>query len=378
MLIASQAGNQGALIYRRGQSWNLESALSLPPTATDLRCVATNGERAFLGCDDGTYVYKFDGTQWPLVATIPSPTYALALYAEFVATNSQVYRFDSLFQTYLSEGFIDIGGNSRNSIAFDENGDLFGRRVTFGPFGGLDSRFERWSRSPAGAWSMAERLSMSAVEYNTQYHIEAEDGWVYVRSSNFISGQNNRVQGLHLASSSMLTFGESSVPYGPAVTGSRLAYARSGQVFVRNRDCNTLGSLSCLQTVPHSGATTGTLVALGSELVADSDFLLRASRLPTNQFVMFIASQVSGSTPGAGGSQGTLCLTGNIGRYNGVGQIMSAGSSGSVSLTPNLDSMPTGVGAVLPGDTWYFQAWFRDSNPQGTSNFSDALEVTFN
>ena len=32
---------------------------------------------------------------------------------------------------------------------------------------------------------------------------------------------------------------------------------------------------------------------------------------------------------------------------------------------------------VLPGDTWNFQAWFRDMNPGPTSNFTDGVAVTF-
>ena len=41
--------------------------------------------------------------------------------------------------------------------------------------------------------------------------------------------------------------------------------------------------------------------------------------------------------------------------------------------------MPTPVGAqaVLPGDTWHFQCWYRDANPGVTSNFSDGLSITF-
>ena len=33
--------------------------------------------------------------------------------------------------------------------------------------------------------------------------------------------------------------------------------------------------------------------------------------------------------------------------------------------------------AIQPGETWTFQAWFRDHNPGATSNFSGARSVTF-
>ena len=33
--------------------------------------------------------------------------------------------------------------------------------------------------------------------------------------------------------------------------------------------------------------------------------------------------------------------------------------------------------AVLAGDTWNFQCWYRDHVPQVTSNFTDAVGLTF-
>ncbi|MEL6430088.1 MAG: hypothetical protein AAFZ87_03585 [Planctomycetota bacterium] len=38
---------------------------------------------------------------------------------------------------------------------------------------------------------------------------------------------------------------------------------------------------------------------------------------------------------------------------------------------------PSGFTSVQPGDTWYFQAWHRDSNPGVTSNFTDGVRVQF-
>jgi hypothetical protein len=32
---------------------------------------------------------------------------------------------------------------------------------------------------------------------------------------------------------------------------------------------------------------------------------------------------------------------------------------------------------VAPGESWSFQAWYRDNNPTPTSNFTDASTVTF-
>ena len=33
--------------------------------------------------------------------------------------------------------------------------------------------------------------------------------------------------------------------------------------------------------------------------------------------------------------------------------------------------------AVAAGETWHFQGWFRDADPTATSNFTDAVAITF-
>jgi hypothetical protein len=49
-------------------------------------------------------------------------------------------------------------------------------------------------------------------------------------------------------------------------------------------------------------------------------------------------------------------------------------------LALDLNDTPTNTGttSILSGETWNFQAWFRDDNPTSTSNFSNAVAVTFN
>ena len=80
-----------------------------------------------------------------------------------------------------------------------------------------------------------------------------------------------------------------------------------------------------------------------------------------------------------GGSQGTLCLSGAVGRYNGPGQVLNSGIAGGFELVLDLNATPTPSGptAIVSGQSWNFQAWFRDNNPGPTSNFTDAVSVTF-
>ena len=54
------------------------------------------------------------------------------------------------------------------------------------------------------------------------------------------------------------------------------------------------------------------------------------------------------------------------------------GQGPSFTLQIDLTSMPVNPPvAVLPGDTWNFQAWYRDNNLGPTNNFTDAVSVTF-
>ena len=73
------------------------------------------------------------------------------------------------------------------------------------------------------------------------------------------------------------------------------------------------------------------------------------------------------------GSQGLVCLGGDIGRYN---QPSNVGEGPTFSIQLDLTSMPVNPPqAALPGDTWNFQAWYMDVG--GTNNFTDAVAVTF-
>jgi hypothetical protein len=104
---------------------------------------------------------------------------------------------------------------------------------------------------------------------------------------------------------------------------------------------------------------------------------LHADGLALQAFSYFLASQTQGFVLNPGGSRGNLCLGGSIARNVG-GVIMNSGASGSVTVDAPLGAMPQPTGPVmaLPGETWNFQCWFRDSvGGAATSNFSDGLSL---
>jgi hypothetical protein len=143
--------------------------------------------------------------------------------------------------------------------------------------------------------------------------------------------------------------------------------------------CESIGTAYCSPAVPNSTGLPGSMTILGSETVTLNDIRIGARSLPFGSFGFFLTSQTQGFVAQAGNSQGTLCLGGAVGRYVGPGQVLSSGMSGSFSLTLDLSltPTPTGLVTVTAGETWSFQAWYRDANPALTSNFTDAVGVTF-
>lgn len=145
----------------------------------------------------------------------------------------------------------------------------------------------------------------------------------------------------------------------------------------------TIGTNYCTANANSTGAAA-VMAASGSTSVGNNDLVLEASDLPMGSFTFFLTSQVQGLVVGPGGSQGgsqgNLCLGGAIGRHVGPGQIQQAGATGEVSLAIDLTltPQPTGLVSVTAGETWNFQAWYRDTSPTGaTSNFTDGLEIDF-
>jgi hypothetical protein len=138
-----------------------------------------------------------------------------------------------------------------------------------------------------------------------------------------------------------------------------------------------LGTRYCSPAVVNSTGFPGVLTASGSDVALDNDLNLSATDLPSGQFAYFIASRAQGFVPLAGGSQGNLCVVGNVVRFNAqVGAVIGGSFGISVDLT-SLPEPPGFATVVVAGDSFSFQCWYRDVNPGATSNFTDAVEVQF-
>lgn len=141
-----------------------------------------------------------------------------------------------------------------------------------------------------------------------------------------------------------------------------------------------IGTAYCSAAINSTGVAGG-LSALGSTVATTNDVTLHGSLLPANSFSFFISSLSQGFVMNPGGSTGNLCLAGSIGRYVGPGQIQQADSNGNTSLVLDLSMTPTpgGFVSIAAGETWNYQAWYRDTGPMGPiSNFTNGYSLMFN
>lgn len=128
----------------------------------------------------------------------------------------------------------------------------------------------------------------------------------------------------------------------------------------------------------NSTGSPAVISTTGSLDVSQNNFGLSCSQLPASTIGVFVMSdQSAAAAPPNPGSMGNLCLGGARAVFSG--NILSTGSAGSVSMPVDLTNLPLGGGsAAAPGETYFFQFWFRDIAPAGASNnLSDGVEVTF-
>lgn len=121
----------------------------------------------------------------------------------------------------------------------------------------------------------------------------------------------------------------------------------------------------------------GFLTMFGAPSLTETK-IVTASGLPPNQFAILLVGTIPVDIPMIGGSEGTLCLGGQFGRYNS--QIASSGSGGTASflMDPSAIPAPFGTDAALVGEQFFWQAWHRDVvNGGATSNLTNGVAVTF-
>jgi hypothetical protein len=129
-----------------------------------------------------------------------------------------------------------------------------------------------------------------------------------------------------------------------------------------------LGTTYCAAG-PNSTGSAATVSASGSASVAANDLLLRAEPVP-NQFGVFFYGPQQTNLPFG---NGTLCITGEIGRLDVV---MATGNVMTFLLDNT--SPPSTSTQITASSTWNFQAWFRDPMAGGAFfDLSNGLSLVF-
>ncbi len=101
-----------------------------------------------------------------------------------------------------------------------------------------------------------------------------------------------------------------------------------------------------------------------------------ASDMPVGQFTMLVNSRNSGFTANPGGSRGNLCLGSGVGRMLGSLTAVLPSGIAVYLVDPTALDTPSGLTAAQAGETWHFQAWYRDTYQGGaTSNFTNGVRV---
>ncbi|MEZ6014288.1 MAG: hypothetical protein R3F49_04190 [Planctomycetota bacterium] len=134
----------------------------------------------------------------------------------------------------------------------------------------------------------------------------------------------------------------------------------------------------CNPAALNSLGVSAYMSACGSNFTSQNDLVINVNSLPHQATCMLLCSRDAGFTANPAGSQGNLCLAGTIRRSPAFTASWGPWSAWA-SIPLDLQALPFsgGTAVVVPGDTWVFQLWYRDSIPTPTSNFSSAVAITF-
>ena len=166
------------------------------------------------------------------------------------------------------------------------------------------------------------------------------------------------------------------VEYGSGLrfgTGDGLGRVRVNHASIGPSDSHFVQtSAVCFPAVPNSTGDYGGIRIVGSDIVANDDLTLIASRLPPEPNIGYFIMGTGTNTFTPPGSAGPICVAPGIQRFlppvNNTTQLdggfaRSVGTTGPVS------------GAITAGSTWGFQAWHRDGTHP--SNLTYGRRVTF-
>ncbi len=140
-----------------------------------------------------------------------------------------------------------------------------------------------------------------------------------------------------------------------------------------------LSTTTCNDGAPNSIGVRATLAAAGSPYAGDQIVLTCSGLTPGGMVGYPVVATQLGPPIQLPFSAGRICLGGVTGRISSQAQAARPDGTHRYGLATATMPLSTGSAAVLPGSTWHFQTWYRDSTVSGapTSNTSNALSLTF-
>ncbi len=134
-------------------------------------------------------------------------------------------------------------------------------------------------------------------------------------------------------------------------------------------ECESFYTNYCI-ALPNSTGLAAHISGQGSSSISANDLLLRAERLPVNQFGLFFYGQ---NQVQLAFGNGYRCVGGQVFRRH---PLLSS-STGILEQPLDYSDYQPG-GQILPGSTWNFQAWYRDPMGGGASfNLSEGMSISF-
>ncbi len=131
-----------------------------------------------------------------------------------------------------------------------------------------------------------------------------------------------------------------------------------------------LGDAYCVGA-PNSAGPGATMCASGSMSVAANSLVLEASGLPSSVSALLFYGPNQIQVPFG---DGIRCVGGGLNRL----QVHNTGFGGVLTHALDNTNPPTGAGQIFPGQTWNFQAWYRDPAAGMTGfNLSNGRSLVF-
>lgn len=165
------------------------------------------------------------------------------------------------------------------------------------------------------------------------------------------------------------------VSFGQDHDGELYIVEQGGQIWKIVADC---AATSYCNALPNSTGNTGFLSVTGSFSIATNNMVLSCNALPPFSAGIFFYGGARASFPAG---QGIVCVSSNATQpATRVAPVLMSDLLGGVSLAIDFTAPQQSMGpsAILPGQTWNFQYWHRDTiGGQATWNYSNALSIYF-